>query len=116
MESLWTFDVPATLERLIGYSVDAIDGAPGQVDEASADIGSCCIVIKTGRLLGKKSLVPAGVIELVDDESQTVHVNATKDEVKGAPEYEPIGLKLDEYKNEVARHYLRSRSYLDSSR
>jgi hypothetical protein len=115
LEDLWSFDDPAILSGAIGFSAKAIDGVVGKVDEASSDVGSCCIVVDTGRFLGKKVLVPAGVIERVEQESRTIYVNASKDEVKGAPEYEPIGLKLEEYKKSVARHYLRSRSYLGSA-
>jgi hypothetical protein len=116
MSDLWTFADEAIGDiDLVGFLAAAVDGPLGRVDEASGDIGSCCVIIETGRFFGKKKvIVPAGMIKDIDLESKTVYVAVTKEEVKQAPDYEPIGLKLDEYKSGVARHYLRTNSHLSS--
>ena len=48
--------------EIAGYSVEAIDGGIGKVDEATYDVGSSYIVVDTGPwIFGKKVLLPAGV-------------------------------------------------------
>ena len=52
--------------EIAGYSVEAIDGGIGKVDEATYDVGSSYIVVDTGPwIFGKKVLLPAGVIDRV---------------------------------------------------
>ena len=62
--------------EIAGYSVEAIDGGIGKVDEATYDVGSSYIVVDTGPwIFGKKVLLPAGVIDRVDSADETVYVN-----------------------------------------
>jgi hypothetical protein len=47
------------------------------------------IVVDTGPwIFGKKVLLPAGVVDRVDLDTETVFVNRSKDEIKNAPEYD----------------------------
>src|SRR5918911_3924919 len=87
---LWTYrDQTWTTDDLTGYSVEAIDGGIGKIDEASYDIGAGYIVVDTGPwIFGKKVLLPAGVIDRVDHDEEQVFVNRTKDEIKDAPEFD----------------------------
>jgi hypothetical protein len=111
-DDVWSFPDPAVVaEGLVGYTVEALDGRIGRVDDASADTASCCLVVAVGRLATRKVALPAGFVNVIDEAGSKIHVNATKDEVRQAPDYEPIGLKLDDYKASVARHYLRSQRY-----
>jgi len=90
-----------------GYSVEAVDGGIGKVDEATYDVGSSYLVVDTGPwIFGKKVLLPAGVVERVDLDTETVFVNRTKDEIKNAPEFDRDELRDDEvYRDSVGSYY-----------
>jgi hypothetical protein len=112
VEDLWTYKDESIGDiDLVGFSVEATNGGLGKVDEASYEVGACCIVVDTGRFFGKKAILPAGMIDRIDTEAETVYVNATKDEIKNAPEYEPIGLKDDEYKTRIGTYYVGTTTY-----
>ena len=88
---LWTYAVVAdtdlTATDLTGFSVEAVDGKIGKVDEATNDVTGSYIVVDTGPwIFGKKVMLPAGVIKDIDLDTETVFVNRTKDEIKNAPE------------------------------
>jgi hypothetical protein len=91
---MWTFTtrVPANID-LTGFTVEAIDGKIGKVDEATNEAGSSFIVVDTGPwIFGKKVMLPAGLIRDIDPDTETVIVNRTKDEIENAP-------KLDEQRH-----------------
>ena len=90
MEGIWTYrDETIGDSNLAGYSVEAVDGGIGKVDEATYDVGSSYLVVDTGPwIFGKKVLLPAGVVDRIDTLSETVFVNRSKDEIKGAPEFD----------------------------
>jgi len=72
-----------------GYSIHAVDGDIGKVDKHNSEAGSSYLLVSTGPwILGKTVMLPAGVIERIDHENKTVHVNRTKDQIKDAPEYD----------------------------
>jgi hypothetical protein len=103
------------LPDLTGFDVEAVDGSIGKIDEASYGEGSSCLVVDTGFwIFGKKRMIPAGVVQRIDTEKQKVHVNMTKDEIKGAPDYDPARHAQDEtgYHDEVGSYY---RSHAGSS-
>lgn len=107
MHDLWVAeDFEAVSSDVIGFSIQARDGGAGTVDDASSDVGACCIVVATGRLFGVKVILPAGMIDRVDHAKKRVYVKVTRDQLKSAPEYEPIGLKDDAYKARIASYYL----------
>ena len=111
-DDVWSFSDSRVIARdLVGHTVEAIDGRIGRVDDASGDTSSCCLVVAVGHLARRKVAIPAGFVSGIDETSSKVYVNATKEEIREAPEYEPIGLKLDDYKVTVARHYLRAQRY-----
>jgi len=112
---LWTYrasgtfgvDDPAELD-LVGYSVEAVDGGIGKVDEATYEASRSYIVVDTGPwILGKKVLVPAGVVERVDDVAETVYVDRAKDEIKNAPEFDESRYRDDDYREELGGYYSR---------
>src|SRR5215212_4509695 len=77
---LWTHRDPSLAGDLTGFSVEARDGSIGKVDEASNDVGASYIVVDTGVwIFGKKVLLPAGTIDTIDPDSETVFVSRTKD-------------------------------------
>lgn len=90
VSSMWEYrdDVAQTDVGMVGYEVEATDGRIGKIDESSADAGSAYVVVDTGWwILGKKRLIPAGVIQRVDDDDERVFIQMTKDEVKSAPDF-----------------------------
>jgi hypothetical protein len=89
-----------------GYKVEATDGSIGKVDEATYDTGSSYIVVDTGPwIFGKKVLLPAGVISRIDRDDEKVYVNRTKDQIKGAPEFDQASYREDDYRNRVGSYY-----------
>ena len=105
---LWTYRGERAEGRdLTGYDVEALDGGIGKVHEATFEVGGSYIVVDTGPwIFGKKVLLPAGVIERVDDGERTVFVNRTKDEIKSAPPFdEETGYGEEAYRDELAGYY-----------
>ena len=91
---------------LVGYKVEATDGGIGKIDEASDEVGASYIVVDTGPwILGKKVLLPAGVIDTVDRDDQKVFVNRTKDEIKDSPEFDEDRYRDTDYRDEVGTYY-----------
>jgi hypothetical protein len=106
---LWTFRVATpdvSSVDLTGFKVEATDGSIGKIDEATYETGASYIVVDTGPwILGKKVLLPAGVIDRVDPEEKKVYVNRTKDEIKSAPEFDPDAYREPEYRDQLSGHY-----------
>jgi hypothetical protein len=110
---LWTYGDPETIGvdtraglDLTGFDVEAIDGKIGKVDEATYETSRSYLVIDTGPwIFGKKVLIPAGLIERVDLDSQTVVVNRMKDEIKDAPEFDEMTYRDDAYRERVGHYY-----------
>lgn len=89
-----------------GYTVEAIDGDIGKVDEASNDVGSSYIVVDTGPwIFGKKVMLPAGVINNVDADTETVFVSRTKEQIKNSPEFDPDRFGDQTYRGELGSYY-----------
>jgi len=104
---VWVFRETSWLQRdLSGFSVEAIDGSIGKVDEASNDVAASFIVVDTGPwIFGKKVMLPAGVIQDVDLDTETVFVNRTKDEIKSAPEFDEKTYRDDAYRSRIGSYY-----------
>jgi hypothetical protein len=92
--------------NVVGFSVEAIDGSIGKVDEATYDAGSAFIVVDTGPwIFGKKVMLPAGVVRSVDHDEETVFVNRTKDEIKNAPEFDDSLAQDEDYRGQLGTYY-----------
>jgi hypothetical protein len=105
---IWTFTEPnLDAANLIGFSVEAIDGGIGKIDEATGEAGRSHLIVDTGPwIFGKKVLLPAGVVDRVDLDTETVFVSRTKDEIKNAPEFETDALRDDdEYRSRLGGYY-----------
>jgi hypothetical protein len=105
---LWTYaGGTGTIDTdLSGFSVEALDGGIGKVDDATYDVGGSFIVVDTGPwIFGKKVLLPAGVIRDVDIDAETVFVNRTKDQIKNAPEFDKDTYHDDSYRGELSTYY-----------
>jgi hypothetical protein len=92
---IWTYRVesgigadPTQQVDLTGYKVEAVDGSIGKIDEATYEVGASQIVVDTGPwILGKKVVLPAGVVDRVDADDEKVYVNRTKDQIKNSPKF-----------------------------
>jgi hypothetical protein len=104
---LWTYrDTSVTQMDVTGFSVEAIDGGIGKVDEATNDVGGSYLVVDTGPwILGKKVLLPAGVVNNVDLDAETVFVARTKDQIKNAPEFDEDKFADEGYRSELGTYY-----------
>jgi hypothetical protein len=95
-----------TQSDLTGFSVEAIDGSIGKVDEASNDVSAGFLVVDTGPwIFGKKVMLPAGVVKDVDLDAETVFVNRTKDEIKNAPVFDESMYRNETYRSELGSYY-----------
>ena len=104
---VWSFRTEPTIGDvdLTGFSVEAADGGIGKVDEATYEAGSSYLIVDTGPwIFGKKVMLPAGVVQRVDPEGETVFVNRTKDEIKNAPEFDD-NLADTDYRNRLGEYY-----------
>jgi len=94
---------------LTGFDVEATDGHIGKVDEATYEGEQGCLVVDTGFwIFGKKRMVPAGVVTKVDPEARTVYVSMTKDQLKGAPDFD-----ADRHRDEPAKYHEEVGPYYD---
>ena len=91
MSSMWEYRDSTWTDGhdLVGYDVEATDGSIGNVDQATNDVSNAYVVVDTGFwIFGKKRLIPAGAISSVVHDDKKVHVAMTKDQIKGAPDYD----------------------------
>lgn len=89
---------------LTGFRVIARDGQVGKVDEATLDAGDSYLVVDTGMFSLKRVVLPAGLVDNVNVEDRSVHVDCTKKQIRNAPEIpygnwtsEALHRDLDEY-------------------
>jgi hypothetical protein len=105
---LWTYPDAVGRLDLTGFEVEAKDGSIGKVDEATFDAGESYVVVDTGTwILGKKVLLPAGLIERVDRDEEKIFVDRTKEEIKQAPEFDKDTYREEDYRSDVGDYYLR---------
>ncbi|MGH3134507.1 MAG: PRC-barrel domain containing protein [Gaiellaceae bacterium] len=109
---VWTYRDKSRLGKdiagadIAGYSVEAIDGSIGKVDEATYDAGSSYLIVDTGPwIFGKKVMLPAGVVQRIDDTDELVFVNRTKDEIKSSPEFDVSMVTDDSYRGRLGSYY-----------
>jgi hypothetical protein len=104
---MWTFtaQTPPNLD-LSGFKVEATDGDIGKVDEATNEVGRSFLIVDTGPwIFGKKVMLPAGVIQHIDPDTETIFVNRTKDEIKDAPEFDEKRYQDQSYRDELGGYY-----------
>jgi hypothetical protein len=96
----------AAPENVVGYHVESTDGSIGKIDDATYQAGSSYVVVDTGPwILGKKVMLPAGVIGSVDHENERVYVNRTKDEIKNSPEFDDSLMDDQGYRTRLGSYY-----------
>ena len=104
---IWTYrsEVGDTRD-IVGYSVEALDGGIGKIDEATEEVGAASIVVDTGPwIFGHKVILPAGVVERVDRDDERVYLGRTKEQIKNAPELGERTISDDAHRDELGRYY-----------
>jgi hypothetical protein len=105
---LWDFRSDVGQERtdLRGMSVEALDGGVGKVDDVVQEAGASFLVVDTGPwILGKKVLLPAGLVSGIDVDDERVTVERYKDEIKSAPQFDDERREDPAYRDALTRHY-----------
>ena len=105
---IWTYGAVEPIEELDlkGFKVEAPDGEVGKVTQNSNELGASWLVVDTGPwLIGKKVLLPGGVISEIDAEEETIFVDRPREEIEAAPEHDPSGYRDQEYRLAIAEHY-----------
>jgi len=104
---MWTYgNTSMTAQDLTGFTVEALDGDIGKIDEATNEVGGSYIVVDTGPwIFGKKVLLPAGVLRDADFDDEKVFVNRTKDQIKNAPEFDEDRYRDEGYRTQVGGYY-----------
>ncbi|MFF8310086.1 PRC-barrel domain containing protein [Streptomyces lydicus] len=92
---------------LTGFTVEAIDGTVGTVDEHSDEAGAAYLVVDTRVwIFGRHILLPAGVISSIDFDRGTIYVARTKKEIEDSPEFDrDRHIGDDEYHRLLAGYY-----------
>ena len=76
---------------LTGYSVAAVDGDIGHVDEAINELlGGSYLLVDTGPVFGRTVMLPAGVVERIDTAEKKIYLDRTKDQIKNSPEFDEL--------------------------
>jgi hypothetical protein len=107
VDNMWTYTTsPAAGVDLTGYGVEARDGGIGKVDEATYEAGSSFVVVDTGPwIFGRKVMIPAGVIDSIDPDTETVFVSMTKDQIKDSPEFDDSRRDDASYRSDLGDYY-----------
>jgi len=104
---IWGYPDEAAAGRdLAGYSIEAIDGSIGKVDNANNDAGASWLIVDTGPwIFGKKVMLPAGVVSRINSETEVLRVNRTKEQIKNAPEFDEARHLEQTYRDELGGYY-----------
>jgi hypothetical protein len=102
----WRDTAGSQTTDLVGFQVVATDGAIGNLDAATYDVGGSYIVVDTGFwIFGKKRMLPAGVIDRIDYDARKVHVNLTKDQSTRLPTTTPNASVRRPYRQDIGTYY-----------
>jgi hypothetical protein len=98
--------ITARQEDLTGFKVHAVDGDIGKVDGATRDVGAGYVVVDTGPwIFGRKVMLPAGTVERVDWDDESVYVDRTKDQIKDSPDLDENLLTDPSERDRVGTYY-----------
>lgn len=106
---LWRYSETAsfgTVQDIEGFEVEATDGDIGKIDEATDEVDASYVIVDTGPwIFGRKVIIPAGAIEMIDLDNRKVHVRLTKDQIKNAPEFEGDEYRQPTYRTRLGDYY-----------
>lgn len=85
---IWTTreGVPRLTDNLAGYNLETRDGRFGAVDRVS--YAGDRLFISSGRVKKRRYVIPAGAVERIDNDSRSIRVAATSQEVEQSPPYD----------------------------
>ena|SRR5687767_6979515 len=90
------------------FHVEGSDGPIGTVADISAEDGEHYLIVHTGRWITSKNvLLPAGVVDRIDRDHRRIYLKATREEIKGAPEFDERRLGDRAYLEKIGWHYRR---------
>jgi hypothetical protein len=105
---LWVFRDEAIADvDLTGFRVEGRDGEElGTVHEATRETGASYLVVLTGIwFFSRKVVLPAGVVDRIDFDTETVFVNVTKPEIERAPEFDAEIYRQPAYRERLSAYY-----------
>jgi hypothetical protein len=113
MTEIWIWSVlgadarPEMPDMIEGFAVDASDGHIGEVDEATFEADAHgCLVVDTGFwIFGKKRMIPAGFVTAIDREARRVQLSCSKEDVRGAPDYDEVRRDDPAHRDEVGAYF-----------
>ena len=92
--------------NLAGFKVEATNGEIGAIDEKTYEIGADALVVDTGPwIFGRKFLLPAGLINRIDEMDHRIFLTCSKDQVENAPEFDESRLRDQTYRDELGTYY-----------
>ena len=95
--------------KVTGYHIKATDGEIGDVEDFIVDDSTWKIdflLVDTGNWFpGKKVLISPKWIKEVSWENSTVNVNASEEQVKNSPEYQPSQQLSESYESNLQNYY-----------
>ena len=93
---------------LSNFDVEATDGRLGKVLDATYAAGESYLVVNTGgTILSKRVVLPAGVIDRIDEDAKRIYLDRSKEEIKNAPEFDEERFREESYRQELTEHYTR---------
>jgi sporulation protein YlmC with PRC-barrel domain len=96
-------------KNMSGYSISATDGTIGEVEDFIIDDNTLQIrylVVDTGKWFpGKKVIISPDWIKEIKWHTAEVIINATAEQVKNCPEYEPAQYISEEYEANLQNYY-----------
>jgi hypothetical protein len=105
-EQLWILPEQFGRIDVSGFRVEAVDSRVGKVERSTLEPGSSHLIIDTGPpLLGKKLLLPSGLVSGIDRDEEIVRVACTEEELKNAPTFDPERQDDPIYRDQVAAYY-----------
>jgi hypothetical protein len=87
---------------VVGYEVEGRDGHLGRIEQVRQD--GAWALVATGRLRGRRYAVPAGLVRLVDVESEAILVDVGREELETSAEFE-VARGFDETRERSLRSF-----------
>jgi hypothetical protein len=109
---IWTYQDRELAELdTTGFEVETRDGVVGRVDRATREVAGSYLVVDPGASmpLGRRLLVPAGIVDTVDVNDRRVFVDASRAALLSAPEFDPQGVLDASLRDRIAAHFSRGR-------
>jgi hypothetical protein len=105
---IWTYQDQRLGEfDLTGFDVETRDGVIGRVDRATKDVAGSYLVINAGPAmpLGRRVVLPAGIVETVDLDDRRLAVSAGRSEILSGPEYDPDRPLDESLRSRIGSHF-----------